>query len=65
MPTAAPTSLNTRSVQIRTSHDSSGYLDVAFDANAFFLSVRKGPGGNMVRYEVEGSRILQAGPVRW
>ena len=38
-----------------------GYLDATFDTNAFFLSVRKGPGGNDVRYEVEGSPNLLAG----
>ena len=38
-----------------------GYLDATFDTNAFFLSVRKGPGGNDVRYEVEGSSNLLAG----
>ena len=39
-----------------------GYLDVAFDTNAFFLSVRKGPGAaNDVRYEVEGSPSLVPG----
>lgn len=39
-----------------------GYLDVSFDTNAFFLSVRKGPGAsNDVRYEVEGSPSLVPG----
>jgi hypothetical protein len=42
------------------SRDGSGYLDVSFDANAFFLSVRKGPGGNDVRYEIESSPNLLA-----
>jgi hypothetical protein len=39
------------------------YLDVSFDANAFFLSVRKGPGANDVRYEVEDSQSV--GPGSW
>jgi uncharacterized protein DUF4832/uncharacterized protein DUF4874 len=43
------------------SADSGSYLEVSFDANAFFLSVRKGPVGNDVRYEVEGSPNLAAG----
>jgi hypothetical protein len=43
------------------SADSGSYLEVSFDANAFFLSVRKGPIGNDVRYEVEGSPNLAAG----
>lgn len=43
------------------SSDSSSYLDATFDANAFFLSVRKGPGGNDVRYEVESSPNLATG----
>jgi hypothetical protein len=41
--------------------DTGGYLDVTFDTNAFFLSVRKGPGGNDVCYEAEGSPNLLAG----
>jgi hypothetical protein len=43
------------------SHDSNGYLDVSFDANAFYVSVRKGPGGNDVRYEIESSPNLVTG----
>ena len=43
------------------SHDTGGYLDFSFEANAFFLSVRKGPGGNAVRYEIESSPNLLAG----
>ena len=43
------------------SRDSNGYLDVSFDANAFFLSVRKGPVGNDVRYEIESSPNLVTG----
>jgi len=43
------------------SRDSNGYLDVSFDANAFYVSVRKGPGGNDVRYEIESSPNLVTG----
>jgi len=38
------------------------YLEMSFETNAFFLSVRKGPGAaNDVRYEVEGSPSLVPG----
>lgn len=45
-----------------TSAQDPAYLDVSFETNAFFLSVRKGPGAaNDVRYEVEGSPSLVPG----
>jgi hypothetical protein len=60
-PTVAPILVEYALGSNPNSSDSSGYLDVSFDANAFFLSVRKGPVGNDVRYEVEGSPNLLAG----
>ena len=41
--------------------DHGSYLDVSFSTNAFYLSVRKGPGGGDVRYAVEGSPNLAPG----
>ena len=43
------------------SPDTGGYLDVSFDGHAFFLTMKKGPGGNDVRYEVQGSPNLTPG----
>jgi len=43
------------------SADAGSYLEYSFDGNAFFLSLRKGPVGNDIRYEVESSSNLAAG----
>jgi hypothetical protein len=43
------------------SADAGSYLEYSFDGNSFFLSLRKGPVGNDVRYEVESSPNLAAG----